>query len=203
MNFQTKDLDAAYSTLVQLNGLAVSQGVSLIRSLASNIKSLKEHWKGTDATLHINNLIAVYNGLAVIVSDVTAVAHNVSIPIVNAQTIRKSNGGSGDVGEVISLYDGFVENIALLESTTEYYVDPAGAPNDFATLSDICERFNSFYTTFQAYKADLMGNWIAGSDRGKAENDFEQFETNATTYTKSLTEAKDNLGTAISNLSQI
>lgn len=203
MNFQANNLDAAYSQVKELNTLATTTGVNLVESLTSNIKSLKSHWKGSDATLHINNLINVREALVAIVSDVSAVAHNVSMPIVQAQTIRNSNGGGGEVGEIISLYNGVLEKIETLSDTTEYFVDPVNAPLDHQQLSSICDQFNSFYTSFQSIKEDLMNNWISGSDRGQAVSDFEQFEANATTYSKNLTEARDNLGIATSNLAQM
>ena len=48
-----------------------------------------------------------------------------------------------------------------------------------------------------------MNNWISGTNRDKAVSDFTEFESNVLSYTKKINEAKDNLGTATSNLKQI
>ena len=170
MNFQANNLDAAYNQVSALNDLTTTTGVNICDSLESNIKNLKVHWKGTDATLHINNLISVLGGMRNIIVDVSKIAHNVSIPIVNVQTIRKSNGGTGGVGDVISVYNGVFSNVTQVETTDEYYVDPSAAPTDLDTLVNICDRFDQFITQFQATKQDLLNNWTSGSDRATVVN---------------------------------
>ena len=93
MNFQANDLDAAYETITQFEHLAKTSGFNLASNLNSLIGRLKKDWKGTDATLHINNLIDVYDGIREIVQNVLIVAHNTSGAIVSVQNVRHSNGG--------------------------------------------------------------------------------------------------------------
>jgi len=152
MNFHANDLDGAYETLSDLYLLATSDGGKLETSLKNIITNLEGHWKGNDATIHINNLIDVCKGLNALINNVKYVAHNVSMPIVKAQTIRNSNGGRGNVGEVISYNEEAPLIFAQLEPTNEYYVDPVGTPADYNELSDVCDLFTVFCNKFHEYK---------------------------------------------------
>lgn len=203
MDFHANDLDGAYATISAFNALASGEGATMTSNLKKVIGNLQIHWIGNDATIHINNLMDVCGGLDSIINSVMAVAHNVSIPIVNAQTIRNSNGGDGDVGNVISYNQQAPLGFQKLSTTTEYYVDPVGAPNDYVELCNICNSFTSFCNKFSQYREELMGNWTAGTDRDRAVSDFSEFESNVSDYTKKLNEAKDNLENATSNLKNI
>ena len=203
MDFSAKDLDGAYRTLSNLNALATGDGITMETNLKKVISNLQLHWKGNDATVHINNLMDVCSGLDAIIDSVMLVAHTLSMPIVNAQTIRNSNGGTGDVGTIINYNQRGALLFQRLGTTTEYYVDPVGAPKDYLELCDICETFTRFCSKFTQYKYNLLENWMSGTNRDKAVSDFDNFETNVFNYTKKLNEARDNLGTATSNLKQI
>lgn len=203
MDFRAENLDGAYETLNSLNTLATTQGSNLVSNLSNLIGRLKTHWIGSDATVHINGLIDVYKGVATIVSNVQTVAHNASMPIVNAQTIRNSNGGSGEVGTVIPASSGEISAIDYAADTTEYYVDPNGAPQDLTTLTAEKGAFDRFCSQFTSLKEELLNNWSSGSNRDKAVSDFEQFESDVATFTKTFNDAETNLSTAVSNLKQI
>ena len=203
MNFQAKDLDACYEVLKNLFLLSKNEGDKVESGLKSIITNLQQHWKGNDATIHINNLMDVCKKMNDILNSVKSVSHNVSIPIVKAQTIRNSNGGSGDVGELIPLAEEAPLVFNTLDSTAEYFVDPIGAPADYDELCEVTDTFAIFCNKFNEYKDALFDNWVSGSDRERAVNDFEEFETNVTTYTSKLNNAKNNLETAITNLKDI
>lgn len=203
MDFHANNLDGAYQTLSNLSSLANNEGVTIEKSLKNVINNLQLHWKGNDAVLHINNLIDVYGGLEAIVESVMIVAHDVSIPIVNAQTIRNSNGGTGDVGAVLLYNQPEKVLFQKLENTTEYYVDPVGAPNDYTELCEAYSSYTSFCSKFSSLKEELMNNWISGTNRDKAVSNFEEFESNVSNYNKNLNAAKDNLANAITNLKRI
>ena len=203
MDFHATDLDGAYESLTGLNNLATVGGSRIVNGLKSLITSLKTHWIGNDATLHINNLINIYDGVAKIVDNVHIIAHNTSGPIVNAQTIRNSNGGTGEVGIVFQVAESENETLETLGNTTEYYVDPTGAPQDLTQLQTMKEQFDVFCTEFTTRKEELLSNWTSGLDRDKAVSDFEQFETDAANYKKYFLEAEQTLSNAVSNLKQL
>lgn len=203
MNFQAKDLDGAYNTISELYNLSTNDGEKLELSLKTIITNLQNHWKGNDAVIHINNLMDVYKGLNAVVSSIKYVSHNVSIPIVKVQTIRNSNGGRGNVGDIIPYNEEISAQFVKLDLTEEYYVDPIGAPNDYNELSELCDLFNVFCNRFHEYKEELFDNWVSGSDREKAVSSFEEFEINVDEYKTKLNNAKVNLEYATSNLKDI
>ena len=203
MNFHASDLDGAYDTLNNLYLLSTKDGEKIESKLVEIIFNLQKHWKGNDATIHINNLIDVYKGLNSIINCVLYVAHNVSIPIVKAQTIRNANGGRGNVGNLISYNQETRVSFEQLDITAEYFVDPIGAPFDYNELCEVCDLFKLFCTNFSQYKDELLNNWTSGNDRDKAINEFGEFETNVSMYISKLNNAKGNLEVAVSNLKEV
>ena len=203
MNFHANDLDGAYETLSAFYVLSTGDGEKLVTELKEIIDSLKIHWKGNDATVHINDLIDVCKGLNGIVNSVKIIAHNVSIPIVKVQTIRNSNGGNGNVGEIIPYNQEIPLLLTKLDNTSEYYVNPTETPVDYNKLCEVCDLFTIFCDRFHEHKDKLLNNWVSGNDRVRVVTEFEEFESNVSSYILKLNNAKSNLGVAIANLKEI
>ena len=202
MNIQVTNLDTAYTSCEGLNTLVTNSGTNIIGNLGTNITNLKAHWIGSDATVHINNLISVYNALVGLVTDAKAISSAAGNAIVAMQTVRRDNGGAGSVGAALDGSAPESEVFAKNEDTTEYKCDPLAA-NDLTLLEQICTDFSTFKSNFSTDKDELMNNWLAGANREGAVKCFEEFMTNAEEYSKKLTGAKDNLAIAVSNLSQL
>lgn len=202
MNINVRDLDLGYTQCEDLNTLSKTSGENLINSLATNVTNLKVHWKGSDATVHINNLIKVYNALVALVTDakgVTAAAGNAIIAI---QEVRRSNGGPGNVGSTLPGNAPDAQSLPNAEETVEYYCDPSTG-SDYTQLEQICTDYTTFVTNFRSQKDALMSNWTAGANREQAVNNFNEFESNSETYNKYLVDARENLSIAVSNLKQL
>ena len=177
-----------------------SEGATI--SFRLNLAAPEDYKDGNDATEHINNLIKVYNALVAIVTDakgVTAAAGNAIIAI---QEVRRSNGGSGNVGAPLPSNAPDSLSIPNNEATTEYRCEPA-ARNDYTQLVQICTDFMTLINNFQTQKDELLSNWTAGANRESAVKCFDDFISNAETYNNYLTGARDNLEIAVSNLSQL
>ena len=202
MNINVNNLDLGYNQCEELNTLVKTSGEKLISELGSDINNLKVHWKGSDATKHINNLVKVYDALVAIVTDAKAVTADAGNKIIAIQEVRRSNGGAGTVGAMLSNNAPDASAIQPAEETTEYYCDPA-ARSDYNQLVQICSDFVTFKNQFQSQKDELLSNWTAGANREQAVNNFNEFESNTDTYNKYLTDAKDNLEIAVSNLGQL
>jgi len=201
-NVKVNNLDQAYEECVQLYNVVSNQGKSLITSLKSNINSLKGNWIGSDATLHINHLIDIYDSLGVIVSETGKIVSAVSEGVINIQRVRRANGGSGNVGDSLPTTFESAEAIADVPDTVEYDCKP-GAKNDQMLLSGICMEYDNFHTEFNSAKETLLANWQEGSNREGAVRLFNEFqEVSAANKTK-LREALDNLTTAVNNISQL
>ena len=173
LSFHALDLDGTYHTLEKINQLAISDGNMLIENLKKLVLDLKNHWIGNDATIHINNLIKIYDSVRNVVQNVNLVAHNTSEPIVNAQTIRNANGGAGEVDKIIPIENGKSDTIEILQSTKEYYVDPVLVPQDLVDLQVQKDAFNNFCTKFSGYKDELLNKWAAWIKSGALASEME------------------------------
>lgn len=202
MNINVRDLDLSYNQCEGLNTLSKTSGENIISNLGTDITNLKAHWVGNDATEHINNLIKVYNALVAVVTDAKSVTSDAGNAIIAIQEVRRSNGGSGPVGEPLSKEAPNSISIPNNEATTEYRCEPA-ARSDYTQLVQICSDFMSFKNNFQTQKDELLSNWTAGANRENAVKCFDDFMSNTETYNKYLTEARDNLEIAVNNLSQL
>lgn len=202
MNINVRDLDLGYSQCEELNTLSKTSGTNLISNLSTDINNLKAHWKGTDATEHINNLIKVYDALVALVTDAKGVTKTAGGAISAIQKVRRSNGGSGNVGGPLDGNAPDASSLPSVESTSEYFCDPS-ARTDYTLLEQICSDYSSFINKFRSQKDTLMSNWTAGANRENAVKVFDEFDSNSETYNKYLTSAKENLGIAVSNLSQL
>ena len=202
MNINVRDLDLGYNQCEELNTLSKTSGANLISNLGTDISNLRIHWKGTDATEHINNLIKVYEALVDLVTDAKAVTSAAGARISSIQEVRRANGGSGNVGDFLDANAPEAGVQPILESTNEYYCDPS-ARNDYNLLEQVCSDYTAFVNDFRNQKDALMSNWTAGADRENAVKIFDEFDSNSETYNKYLISAKENLGIAVQNLSQL
>lgn len=202
MNINVRDLDLGYNQCEELNTLSKTSGANLIGNLGTDINNLKAHWKGTDATVHINNLIKVYDALVALVTDAKGVTATAGAAISAIQDVRRANGGSGNVGGPLDYNAPDSSSLGVVEATNEYYCDPS-ARADYSLLEQICNDYSNFINKFRSQKDSLMSNWTAGANRENAVKVFDEFDTNSETYNKYLTSAKENLSIAVNNISQL
>lgn len=201
--FYTRDLDGTHALLTELNNLSTKDGMSLEGKIKNVITNLQKHWKGNDATVHINNLIDIYTGLNKIINCINIIAHDNSLPIVKAQTFRNVNGGGGEVGNIIPVSEDELYPFVKLDNTAEYFVDPTGAPQDYNELAEAGDLFSNFCNKLYEYKEELFEKWESGDDRDRALSTFEEFESNVDKYKANLNKAKGNLGNATARLKDI
>ena len=201
-NIDVRDLDLAFEQCEDLNNLSKASGSNLISDLSIVINNLKVHWRGTDATAHINNLITVYNALVTLVTDAKDVTFTAGAAISAVQMVRRSNCGFGNVGGPLDRTAPDASSLPEVESTHEYFCDPS-IKTDYNLLEQICSNYCIFESKFGIIKNNLMSNWIDGANREKAVTVFGTFDENSKTYNTYLTGAKENLNIAVNNLSQL
>lgn len=201
-NVIANDLDLAYNQASGLYNLIKDTGLGLMGELGNNINSLKENWKGSDATVHINSLIEIYGSINLMFVET---ANNILVPvtenIINIQRVRQSNGGSGRVGSSLANILGH-PSIVRVEDTSEYYCTPAAA-TDRATLEEIYNRFNNLRNEFNTQENTLTTNWTDGSNQAGAVRAFNEVENALYEYSNVIKKALDNLTTAVNNISQL
>jgi len=197
------DLDHGYDQCVALYNYLTQNGANFAREVANNIDNLTEHWTGTDATLHINNLIDFYNNIVKFIKTSVEVMADTTEKVVQVQETRESNGAQeASVGTNMSKEIDLAGDKADIPGTEKYACVPE-ARQDYEKLVLITENFKEFTDTIFSDSNELFANWIAGNGREGAVNQFEEFRTGSSKYYNVLTEAKEALGTATSNLEQI
>ena len=202
MDINVTHLDEGYNQCANLNNFASTKGEKLISDLESTITNLKLHWVASDATVHINNLINVHDALVALITDAKADTADAAERIIAIQTIRSANGGGGLVGDPLSSSAPKSNVLVKCDDTSAYNVDPS-AKDDYFMLQEECTSFSSFVSEFTQMKDELFNNWQQGANRETAVSNFSKFADNADTYNTYLTSARDNLGIAVSNLSQL
>ena len=202
MDINVTNLNLGYEQCERLNTLVRNSGETLLGELAGNISSLKAHWIGSDATNHINNLIVVYEALAALLTDAKAITADVGNKMIAIQTVRNANGGGGSIGTELPSNAPDTQTIERGGETAEYNVDPS-AKADYQLLVEECSEFSRFVSEFKSMKDELLSNWTAGVNREQAVSNFNNFESNSDTYNKYMTDARDNLEIAISNIEKL
>ena len=202
MNISVQNLDGAYEQCKELHTLVTNTGANLINALENNVGSLKINWKGSDATIHINNLIKVHDALVALVTDAKALTSDAADKVRAIQEVRKSNGGSPVVGEELSKNAPASQALPLVEDTGEFFVKPEAA-GLAADLADICTKYETFISEFEGKKDTLFSNWTAGANIERAKENFEEFLTYSDQYKTYLVGAKTNLETAVANMQKL
>ena len=160
------------------------------------------HWQGEDATLHINGLVKVYNGLTQFVTSTLSDTSYATDKIVEVQEVRKANGLSAMVGSLLPKDGASFETKSEIEGTAQYNCEPA-AKDDYEKLVQICTDFESFASTVNKDSDEFMQNWTDGNQRANVKANFEEFTNSSDAYKKILSECRDALSIAVSNVSTI
>ena len=197
-----ENLDEAHSQATKLYNTGSKNGVEILNQLETLINNLKNHWIGEDGTKHINRLIEIHDKLQGFLSVTLENTRDAVSKIVQVQEVRRANGGSGVVGEVVAQVTDFVKSIEKAETTAEYFIDPA-INEDYSFLEGIEEKFKSFDNDFKNEKNDLMQNWKSGNNREQIQAQFDQIESLGQEAEKVLAEVKQELSTSINNARQI
>lgn len=191
--------DLAYMKFKDMYDLLRKSSDEILDLMFNNINSMKIHWVGTDATVHINRLIEIRKRLDNVFidgSDITSFAAN---RIVDIQRLRQANGGTGVVNDTLTKYAPNCANIELVVSTTEYYVDPEAAQKDLNDLKEIKAKFESFYSTFVDTKEEVMGLWHSGARRERALAYFGELEQERVNFINVLDLAINDFEIAVKN----
>lgn len=202
-NFYAKDLDGAYEKIRELDVITTKEGIELETNLKTLIGNLRNHWKGNDANIHINNLMTVCRGLHTLIDEINSINHNASESVIKVQEVRNMNGANGNVGGVIPLQERETLVFEQLDPTIEYYLDPVNSASDYNSLANVCDMFDSFCKDIYRCKEELLSNWVSGSDHEKAVAAFSEFESNVASYRQSLNKSRDDLYAANKNLRNI
>ena len=200
MAIEVNNLDQGYEQCNEMHSLSQTKGKDLVNHLSELIKHLEIDWKGSDATLHINNLIKVNDALNEILLEAISHSSDAASAMIALQIIRRKNGsGSSAVGQQLNKNFMSLPGFKMLSDTAEYNVAP-GITSDYLDLVDFESKFKQFVNEFENIKSRLFSNWTGGADHTGALKAFNKFAENADVYEKYIEKAKDDLGKAIDNV---
>ena len=178
-----------------LNGEDSADGI--ISDLSQAIDNLKNNWKGKDAGEAIQEVTDVHNAMVSIRNALAQLSVDSSKVAVDYRTIQNANRAKLD--DLVSLH-------FEPKRPKEDYIDTADtiyitkdADTDKALIDTANEMFDSFKNKIQTIYNDIMENWTEGPGRKSAEEAFEMFMNNASSYKETLSKASSNITLAIQN----
>ena len=196
------DLDMGYSQCTTIYNVVTEKGTNITSRLSQIIDALTVHWLGEDATKHINSLIKVYGEISHFIKVTVEVMSDTTEKVVQVQEARESNGATGaEVGTTVpnSIEIAEKEDIPV---TVKYFCDPE-ARQDHGNLTQLIDDFKTFSAEVQRDSEELMGNWISGNGRQKAQEQFESFRNSSNNYYQTMLDTATALDKAVSNLEQL
>lgn len=196
-----RNLDLGYEQCRDLYNAVKKDGDKLLLDMKTLYTRLNNHWKGTDATLHINQLVDIHTGINTFVADTGNAVAYAAQEISQVQGVRRANGSSGMVGEELSQCEE-QGRLTKIDETDEYSCTP-DVKEDYEMLVDVCTEFDTFVSTVHDKTEELMNNWIDGNEREKVVKNSNDFESLSDEYKGYLSETSKALGIAVSNLSKI
>lgn len=180
--------------------LTASEGKILIQNFAQVIESLKNDWKGTDASANIKSLISAYSVVSEFVKllqkMIVEVNNNEILPL---QTEIVKSGGTCTIGE--SLGESLTDLSTLIsdpEETTESRVED-NIIKDAETFNSFPEDLARFKDNIDGCKEILLGNWKEGGNIAAVIQSFNDFDNQYAEFSPKVIQVRDNLNTVAEN----
>ena len=198
---QIMKLDDAYETINKLS-LEIDKGQKkVLEELENIINNIKTHWRGTDASNHINSLIDEYDKYSDFfneLGDMTSYISNYSVLMqrTRAKMSEVSKIGTPEITQISS------KQLAKVENTEEYYYDPA-LRNDYNDICDLNSYYKEFINKTDQEIVTLLDNWKAGKGRNEIKEYFNAFWIVSNRISSRIEDLKDQMGKAIANASKI
>jgi len=198
---QIMKLDDAYETINKLS-LEIDKGQKkVLEDLENIINNIKTHWRGTDASNHINSLIDEYDKYSDFFNELGDMTSYISSYFVLMQRTRARMSEVTKVGtpELTTVNS---KQLAKVENTEEYYYDPA-LRNDYNDICDLNSYYKEFINKTDQEIVTLLDNWKAGKGRNEIKEYFNAFWIVSNRISSRIEDLKDQMGKAIANASKI
>jgi len=165
MDLQVRKLDEAYVTSERLTSATLTNAQKIAEEMAKIINNMNNHWKGADATIHINKWIDVYNEFNLYFRELNKTSNYFQSFFVNLQVGRARASTNQKVGDKNSKIYEFVP-INKIDTTSEYYHHPE-LSNDCTDLHELCTAYDKFIGYTQDEINQIFNNWKIGIGREK------------------------------------
>ena len=164
----------------------------------------KESWHGSDAALHINNMISCKSYAASMASVALDICSHAFQELKKMLLTVEANGGAAvNIGSLKTTSFGeSLKNGPEVVDTGGLYIDVEKASE---ALSLLKETYNDFFEFFERYSRQhgfIMEIWQSGGNHEFHNKTFQDFESQLGDIKEVFLDAIDSLGQAISNWSQ-
>ena len=176
MNHKVNDVDALHASAKKLHeDLVGQQSKSIIDDLDKAIEILRTNWKGPDAKININRVVAIRNGMTEFRNALDKLASASGDIAYNYREIQNSNLANKPVLAKIG---------STIATTIGDYADPTIGVEVKAGLADVRSPLNSAKTkmealisNFDSLKTEMLdNNFQEGPGREDAINAFKAFK---------------------------
>ncbi len=176
MNHKVNDVDALHASAKKLHeDLVGQQSKSIIDDLDKAIEILRTNWKGPDAKININRVVAIRNGMTEFRNALDELASASGDIAYNYREIQNSNLANKPVLAKIG---------STIATTIGDYADPTIGVEVKAGLADVRSPLNSAKTkmealisNFDSLKTEMLdNNFQEGPGREEAINAFKAFK---------------------------
>lgn len=194
------NLEEAVSQVMSLNKTA-NTGANVVTDMYSIVESLKDAWKGSDAAVHINNIMGIKSwlaNLAVSSLEVSTQAHR-ELHRMNEKQI--ANGGK-DIGIPSITYTSFgdsLKNNELAVDTGEVFVDTEMARELSKKLKETYELYNEFVNQYFQVVSFMFEIWQSGGYRDDIEKNTNSLKERNGEFKQAFEAAIQALDQAIAN----
>lgn len=201
MDLQVTKVDKAYATSESLNNKTVKTSTEISQDMERVLNNMKAHWKGEDATLHINEWIDKYDKLGDYFTELNKTTNHLQNYFVNLQVCRSRVTVNPKVGDVTSEKHDF-NPISTIDTTEEYYFDEK-LLDDFKELQEISKKYDSFVDDVDNNMNEVFQNWKIGIGRDEVGKYYQRIENFSRKLSSEIHAQNDKLETVIHNIEKI
>ena len=194
------NLEEAAVRIKELGQVACT-GLQILMNFDKVIEGLKEAWQGSDAVVHINNLIGVKKWCAMIASTAEEIASAAWQEMQRMNEKQIANGGKdANLGSISTASFGdHLKNNAEAIDSGNVFVDTDRAREYYQTLLQTKEMFADFSQKYMNQNGYVMEIWQSGGSRDWIESNVEKFRTHMDEFSQVIEKAASALNQAIIN----
>lgn len=170
------NLEEACARIVELNQTAML-GIDVTRKLHTVIEGLKEAWKGSDAVVHIHNMIAWKSMTGSLGSMALSITEQMHMEMMRMNEKQIANGGK-------EVYTGSITTTPMTDylkdsedpvDNGEVFVDTVAARVQLQNLKEAQSMFFDFFDKYSRIHSFIAEIWQEGGGRDALEDAYQQF----------------------------
>lgn len=193
-------IEEAADKVIELNK-ASNLGADVTIQLGKIVEKLKSAWQGSDAVVHINNLMIIKDWCAALSSTALEISTASHAEIHRMIDKQRANGGSPMEMPAI-VYTSFEDYLKLNERAVDngnVFVDTEAARVELSALKEARDSFSQFVEKYFQINGFMLEVWQSGGARAHIESEIEKFKSGVERYKEQFSQAISALEQAIQN----